>query len=413
MSRVAEKKLYEGPATLASGTTDWPRWRGPLGDGISRESNLADSWPEEGPKDLWIADVGIGYASPIAAAGRVYLFSMSDDREALTCFDANSGKIIWNQEGGPGRTSSYPGTRATPTIGGNDIITFGGAGELTCRDLATGSAKWTVNVLRETNTNALDWGTASTPLVTSDRIYVQTGQGGPVAVAVNRADGAIVWRSQAINIAGYASPILADVQGQTQLIIFGGKAAYGMDPQSGKTYWEFPWSTSWDVHATTPVYRDGKLLLTSAYGTGGVMLELSANAPPRELWRSKQVQSRFQGVIVEGDLIYANSEKTMTCVNWNTGALVWRDDADKLKLGIGGSFVRIPGDRMIALSERGQLALARVTPQGIDVSFSKRLLDGTEIWATPLVYGGRLYVKGDRELVCYDISGAASPTTKP
>jgi outer membrane protein assembly factor BamB len=409
MSRVAEKRVYDGPATLAADTTDWPRWRGPRGDGISREPNLADLWPESGPPELWAADVGIGYSSPIAAGGRVYLFSLSDDRETLTCFDANSGKIVWNNEGGPGRTKNYPGTRATPTIDGDDIITYGGAGELACRDLATGSPRWTVNILGETRTRAVDWGTASTPLVAGELIYVQTGQGGPVAVAVNRKDGSIAWRSQATNIAGYATPILADVDGNEHLIIFGGKAAYGMDPQSGNTLWEFPWSTSWDVNASTPIYRDGRLLLTSGYSSGGVMLELSATGPPRELWRSKDVESRFQPVIVEGDAIYVNSENKLTCVSWTDGRTLWRDDAGKVKLGLGGSFVRIPGDKMITMSERGKLSLVRATPAGVEVINTIQLLDGREVWATPLVYGGRLYAKGDQELVCYDIS-ASSPS---
>src|SRR5207253_400300 len=114
-TRIAAKKLYDGPTTLPSNATEWPKWRGPLGDGISREANLADKWPDSGAPLLWSADVGIGYSSPIAANGRVYLFTLNDDIETLTCFDANSGQIVWNQEGVKGRTNSYPGTRATPT----------------------------------------------------------------------------------------------------------------------------------------------------------------------------------------------------------------------------------------------------------------------------------------------------------
>jgi outer membrane protein assembly factor BamB len=407
-TRIAQKKLYDGPATLPTSSTEWPRWRGPLGDGISREENLANTWPEGGPPELWSAEVGIGYSSPIAVGGRVYLFSMNDDREALTCFDANSGRIQWNQEGGPGRTSSYAGTRATPTIDGNDIVTLGGTGELTCRDLTSGSRRWVANILGETGATALDWGTASSPLIAGSLIYVQVGQGGPVVLAINRGDGSIAWRSQALGIAGYAAPILIDVEGSPQLIIFGGKAVYGMDPQDGKTLWEHRWTTSYDVNAATPVYRDGRLFLTSAYGSGSIMLQLSRNGPPRELWRNKQVQSRFQPPILDGDMLYVNSEGTLTCLNWSDGRVLWRDAADKLKLGLGGSFVAIPGGRMITLGERGQLSLAALAPQGVTVTSRIRKIEGTQLWATPLIYAGRLYVKGEQELVCYDI---AAPVT--
>jgi outer membrane protein assembly factor BamB len=410
-TRIAQKKLYEGPSTLPASATEWPKWRGPLGDGISRETDLADKWPPSGPTELWTADVGIGYSSPIAAAGRVYLFSLNDDTETLTCFDANSGRIIWNQPGGRGRTNSYPGTRATPTIDGGDIFTLGGTGDLICRDVASGNQRWTINILAETGATPLDWGVASTPLVSGNLVFVQTGQGGPVAIAVNRANGSISWRSEAQTLSGYASPILVDVEGSPQLVVFGGKRIYGMDPQDGRTLWDYQWNTSYDVHASTPIYRDGRLFLTSGYGSGSVMLQLSKNSAPKELWQSKFAQSRFQPAILDGDAIYANSEGKMTCLGWNDARLFWQDADNKLKLGLGGSFVRIPGDRMITLGERGWLTLAKITPAGIDVISTAKGVEGTQVWSMPLIYGGRLYVKGEQELVCYDIAGGG--TTQP
>lgn len=411
-TRIAQRKLYQGPTTLPANAAEWPRWRGPLGDGISREKNLAGQWPKDGPTELWSAEVGIGYSSPVAASGRVYLFSLNNDRETLTCFDANSGQINWSEEGGRGRTSSYPGTRATPVIDGNDIITFGGTGELTCRDATTGAQRWQVNILNETGATALDWGTASSPLVAGNFVYVQVGQGGPVALAINRSNGAVAWRSAASGIAGYASPILADVEGSQQLIVFAGKAVYGLEPQSGKTLWEHRWSTSWDVNASTPIYRDGRLFLTSGYGSGAVMIELSRNAPPKELWRNNQAQSRFQQAVLDGDSVYLNSEGTFMCVNWFDGKMRWKDDENKLKLGLGGSFARLADGRIISLGERGRLSLANATEAGLNVISGASILDGAQIWATPLVYGGRLYVKGEQEFVCYDISNGQSPSTQ-
>jgi outer membrane protein assembly factor BamB len=411
-SRIAQRKIYDGRATLPANATEWPKWRGPFDDGISRETNLADKWPADGPPEFWSAEVGIGYASPVAAGGRVYVFSMSDSTETLTSFDANSGRIIWNQEGGRGRTSSYPGTRATPAIDGNDIITLGGAGELACRDVATGDPRWKVDILDATGATALDWGTASTPLVIGSLIYVQVGQGGPVAVAINRADGSIAWRSEVKGIAGYAGPVLADVVGESQLIVFGGKAVYGMDPQTGKTLWQHQATTSWDVNAATPIYRDGRLFLTSAYGSGAFMLELSADGPPRSIWQNQQAQSRFQPPTLDGDSVYLNSEGAFMCLNWADGKIRWKDDDNKLKLGLGGSFIRLSDDRIISLGERGRLSLARATPQEFSVISGASILDGAQIWAMPLIYGGRLYVKGEQDFVCYDISKAGPATTQ-
>lgn len=410
-TRIAQKTVYQGAATLPAGTEDWPRWLGPSGDGISRETNLAQRWPDDGPAELWSAEVGLGYAGPIAAGGRVYVFSMNETKESLTCFDANSGRIVWSQPGGGGRTRSYPGTRATPAIDGNDIVTFGGAGELTCRDLATGSPRWTTNVLDATNTTAQDWGTASSPLIDGSRIFVQGGQGGSVALAINRADGSILWQSEATGIGGYAHPILAEVEGTRQLIVFGGKAVYGMNPDDGKTLWSEPWNTPYDVHATTPVYRDGHLFVSSAYGVGAMMLKVTASGASRQ-WVKKDVQSRFQPAILDGDALYVHSEGKMMCLSWPDGKPLWTDGNNTLKLGIGGSFVRLPGGRMIALGERGLLSLARATPEKLEVISAAPVLDGAEIWAMPLVYGGRLYLKGEQELICYDISAAAGPAAQ-
>jgi outer membrane protein assembly factor BamB len=412
-TRIAAKRLYTGAATLPGDARDWPHWLGPDRNGISRDTNLAERWPEDGPTELWSADVGRGFASPVAAGGRVYVFSMNDDVETLTCFDANSGQIVWSKEGAAGRTRSYPGTRATPAIDGDDIFTLGGTGELTCREVATGDARWSVDILDETGTTPLDWGMASSPLVDGNRVYVQAGQGGSVALALDRGTGSIVWKSEATGIGGYAHPVLVDVDGTRQLIVFAGKAVMGLNPEDGKTRWREPWTTSYDVHASTPVYRDGNLFVTSAYGTGAGMFKITASGASR-LWEKKDVQSRFQPAILDGDALYVNSEGTLMCLSWPDGYVRWKDEDKALKLGVGGSAVRLPDDRMIALGERGRLSLALATPDKLEVISSAQVLDGAEIWAMPLVYGGRLYLKGEQEVVCYDISaGDAAGATQP
>jgi outer membrane protein assembly factor BamB len=400
-THIAQRKLYEGPATRTAAVEDWPAWRGPRGDLISRET-LPDRLPEGGPRQLWAADVGLGYSSPIAAAGRVYLFSMNGGKETLTAFDANSGTIVWSDEGGEGWTSSYVGTRATPSIDGDRIYTYGGQGVLICRNLADGKPRWTLNVLAETGSKPQQWGAASSPLVAGNLVYVQSGQGGAVAVAVDKLSGKVAWKSQATGAGGYAHPILADVAGAKQLIIFGGTTTYGMDPQSGRTLWEYPWQTSFEVNSSTPIYRDGKLFVTSEYDHGCIQLALSPSGATR-VWENKNILGKFQGAILDGDYLYANSAGTIVCVAWADGTLKWRASDPKMRLGIGGAIVR-SGDKLLAMTERGKLILARATPDGIQsLGQAEEVVEGKEVWATPLLYGGRVYVKGAQELVCLEI----------
>jgi outer membrane protein assembly factor BamB len=398
--------------SLTGAVEDWPRWRGPREDGISRETGIVSQLPPGGPPQVWSADVGIGYSSPVAVGGRLYLFTLVQGKETLTAFDAGSGQILWSDESaGPAWKTRYPGTRATPVVEGDAIYTYGGGGELTCRDLASGKPRWTVNILKTTGSEPLGWGQGSSPLLVGDLMYVQSGQGGAIAVAVKKGDGSVAWQSEARGVGGYAHPILADVSGQQQLVVFGGKAVFGMDPASGKTLWQQPWETNFDVNAATPVYRDGHVFVSSEYNKGCMMLRLTPGGAEK-LWENKEVQSKVNGMILDGDHLYANSSGTIKCMSWPDGKIAWSAADSSLRLGAGGSIVRVGNDRLLAMSDRGKLTIARATPEKIEVLGQSQLLDGREVWATPLLYGGRLYAKGDTELVCFDLTGKSAPQTQ-
>jgi outer membrane protein assembly factor BamB len=350
----------------------------------------------------------VGHSSPVAVDGRVYLFHLVGSQDHLTCFEAETGTVVWDQWYGGGWTGNYKGTRATPVVekdedGEGRIYTLGGAGQLVCRELKTGRGVWSLDVLKATNGRPLDWGAASNPLVVGDRIYVQGGEGGAVALAVDKISGRPLWQSQAREKAGYAPVVLADVDGETQLVVVGGKAVYGMDPEKGRTLWRVPWETSYDVNAATPVYRDGHLFVTSEYGHGCMMVRLEGRGA-RKLWEKKDIQSKFPAPILVGDYLYANSAGTMKCMSWPDGKVVWECRDRKLDLGPGGNLLRV-GDNFITLSERGRLSLVHATGEGVKRVAQEQLFDAREVWATPVLYGGRLYAKGGEEFVCLDLGG--------
>lgn len=401
IARTATVTLLLG-SSLAFGE-DWPRWRGPQGDGISRETGLLDKWPASF-KPVWSAEVGNGYAGPVANNGRVYLFSLVNKKDTLTCYDAQSGNVVWSESYDGGWTGSYAGTRATPNIDGDRIYTYGGTGDLTARLLASGKEIWRLNTLRETKSQPQRWAQASNPLIDGDLIYVQNGSGTTAAVAVDKNTGKIAWKSQAGSSGSYAHPVLADVQGKKQLIVFAADGPIGMEPASGKTLWQQEWKVRTEVNASDPIYRDGHLFLTSAYGKGALMLELSSTGA-KKLWENPEVTGRFQPAILDGEHLYVNSEATLKCLKWPARQVLWSTPAnEKNLLGIGGSMVRFGGDKMILLSQSGRLTLAKVTPQGFErISDIPNFLEGREIWATPAIYNGKLYAKGDKELVCVDI----------
>ena len=383
---------------------DWPGWLGPDGTGISRETGVAEQWPQGGPKRLWSKKVGLGHSSPVAADGRVYLFHLAGNEDHLTCFEADSGKVVWDQSYRGGWTGPYKGTRATPLIekDANRIYTYGGAGHLVCRELDTGKPVWAFDVLKSTGNRPLEWGQASSPLLVGNVLYVQAGDGGPVAVAVDKHKGQPLWQSQARDKAGYAHIIHVEVEGAPQLVVFAGKALYGINPKDGKTLWREPWQTSYDVNAATPVYRENHLFVSSEYNHGCMMLKLDGKGA-KKLWERKDVQLKFQPPILDGDHLYANSAGTIKCMSWPDGKIVWQATEKKTRLGPGGSMLRV-GNKLITLSEQGKLSLVHAEPQGFKLLAQTELFDGSEIWSTPLLYDGKLYAKGQDEFVCLEVS---------
>jgi outer membrane protein assembly factor BamB len=390
---------------------EWPQWRGPRDDGIVREEKIAESWPKEGPRKLWQKDIGVGFASPVAAGGKVYAFAMVGPTDTLYCFDAAKGAELWKQtyktklQGQMPReslTRDWTGTRASPVIEGDKIYTYGFSGDLVCRELADGKLVWHTNILAETGATPITWAQSSNPTIDGDVIYVQGGKGGALAVAVNKKDGSMIWKAEEA-LGGYAKVTVADVAGQKQLIVFGGKALYGLSPVDGKTLWSEPYETDYDVNAATPIYRDGKLLVTSSYSQGRITLyELTATGV-KKVWSNKELKMRFQPPIVEDGYIYGvdGDPGTIKCLKWDDGSRVWQGD----RISQGGSIVKV-GDKLIAMSQTGKVILARATPQKYEkISEADLVARTNNAWSTPLVYQGMLYVKGRNELACYDIAG--------
>lgn len=401
---IAALSAVAAPSTARAEAEDWPKWLGPRGDNISREK-IADQWPADGPKRLWEAEVGEGHASPVAQAGKIYLFTLEGGQEFLTCFDANTGEVAWKQGHRIEKAADYPGTRATPTIEGERVYTLGEAGDLTCRALADGKEVWRTNVLKETGAKMLGWGSASSPLIVGERIYVQTGESGPIAVAVDKSDGKVLWKSEAKNKAGFASLVYADIQGKPQIIIFAGKGLGGLDPETGKTIWADDFATRYDVNAATPIYHDGRVLFTAEYDTGRAAMYAVSGKQAKKVWQNKNLKSKFQPVILDDGFVYGNDGGTPVCIRWDDGKVAWRAEEQNLRLGAGGSLVRVGDDKLITMSERGRLSLLRANPKGYKLSGQVQLFDADQIWASPLVYDGKLYCKGRDEFVCLDVSG--------
>lgn len=404
---IAGALACAGAATTVR-AEDWPQWRGPRLDGISRETGLLQKWPQGGLKEVWSKQVGegySGYSSPIAKDGKVYLFASAGANDSLMAFDAKNGDPLWAQTYPTSYTklpAGFEGARATPTIDGSRIYTYGQGADLAAWNLADGKPAWRLNVLEQTGQKQIvEWGAASSPLIVGERLYVQSaGTNGPVVVAVNKGSGKIAWQSEARGKSGYAMCVLAD----KQLVAFGGTAVWGIDPQSGKTLWQEAWQTQYDVNAAMPIYRDGKLFVSSDYNNGRCAMFDLSSGKAKKLWEKRDITCRFQPPILDGNALYANSEGELKCMSWPDGKILWVAKKRDVNLGAGGSLVRA-GDKLITLSEKGQLSFVQAGPQGYKLLDRADQFDADRIWATPLLYHGKLYAKGKDNLVCLQLTG--------
>lgn len=382
---------------------EWPRWRGPRGDGISREA-LPETLPAAGWKTAWRAAVGLGYASPVAYGGKVLLFYQEAGRarEVLSAYDAQSGRVLWRDgsEGGfvVGPTGGFPGTRATPAIddAGQTVTTFGGSGELVRRDLATGAQRWRINVIEQTGAENRSDGTCSSPLLAGALVYVQGGFDGPLAVAVYASTGRIAWKSALRGNSGVAPAVLMQSQGRVMLVVLAKDTVVAMDPSSGATWWTHHLPGA----GATPIVVGERLVVTTDGGRGMVALEPGVGGV-REVWSNPRMTSTFVSPIRDGEALYGNSRGTLKSLVLVDGKLNWAAPKSDFQLGFGGSLVR-SGDKLLLLGDHGLLSLARATPQGVHKLGQMQVLGGEDNWATPLLYRNRIYVRGASQLLCLD-----------
>ncbi len=391
--------------TTVAMAEDWPQWRGPRGDGISSEKNLLQQWPDGGPTRLWSIPMGDGYASPIVHKGVIYMFSQNGKIDTLTALNAKTRKNVWLPKAYETKFNGkgYPGPRATPTIDGNRIYTHGGGGDVVCRKLDDGELLWRTNVLDQTGSKPITWGSASSLLVDKKHVYAQCGKGGPTAVALDKKTGAIAWKSQASTPAGYAPIVKTTVDGAEQLLVFGGSEIIAMTPDAGKTIWTIPHETNYKINASTPVIHKGWGLFINGYKNGKTTMVELQKAGRTVKWQTTDLRTKFVTPILQDGVLYINNRGTITAANWTDGEILWKCDDKRLNLGAGGSMVRV-GDLLITLSEKGMLSLAKATPEGVEFRGQTQLFKQKNTWSTPLIYDGKLFVKGNKELVCLDIA---------
>lgn len=385
---------------------DWPAFLGKNRNGKSAEASLIEAFPAGGPSVRWRVAGGVGM-SAVVVQGEIAVTSWNaDGKQWLVALDASTGKIRWKSPMGPAyKNPMGDGPRATPTIAGNQVIGYSGEGILTVVELATGKELWRKDLMQELSAKPSEYGMSCSPLVIDDRVVVQVGAEDAMVVALAISDGRLLWKSGAGH-AGYSSPVLMDIAGSKQVVSCGGTALVGIEPDTGKVLWSYPFETDYGCNTASPVWIDGGVFISSGENHGAVLLDIKKQGGTysvSERWKSLDSKSvmrnEWQTSILLDDHLYgfdnvgaAGPVSHFSCIEAKTGKPVWQ----KSRFG-KGNVVYADGKFWITTIE-GELVIARADSKGMQELSRVELLEKNRQALT--IANGYGYLRDDKDVLC-------------
>lgn len=428
---------------------DWPQWLGPQRDGVWRENGILTKFPAGGPKVRWRTPIGEGYSGPAVASGKVYITDRvlakdamnpanAFDRktrvpglERILCLNEADGKILWKHEYECTYQISYgAGPRTNPVVSGGKVYTFGAMGQLYCYDADNGKVVWSKDLLKEYVKVPPMWGFSGNPLVDGDRLICLVGGKGSVAVAFNKDTGKEVWKALTAAEPGYAPPMIFEIDGKRQLILWHPESVNSLDPETGNVYWTQRYNKKKQLQAgmsipTPRLYKD-KLFFTNFY-EGSLMLQVKGIEQPKVLWQiqgrsvmpedTEALHSVMVTPVFKSDYIYGvDSYGELRCIEAATGKRIWSTHKPVTGESTrwGNAFIVEQGDRFILFNELGDLIIAKFSPKGYEEIDRARILEATNtmapprgrrvIWSHPSFANRSVYARNDKEIICVSMA---------
>lgn len=400
---------------LPAGTqgADWPEWRGPSRTDVSAEKGLLSSWPEGGPKQLWtFTSAGSGYSGFSVVDGKLFTMGTRGDKEILMALDAVKGIELWTAPLGPILDNGWGnGPRGTPTVHEGYLYALGGRGNLVCLKASGGSQVWERS-MQSLGGKTPGWGYTESPLVDGDKVLCTPGGRNGAIAALNKKTGEVIWQSKDFTDgAQYSSLIIAEHDGVRQYVQLTMEHVVGVAAKDGSVVWISPWPGRTAV-IPTPIYHDGQVYVTSGYGAGCKLLKLGAGKEPALVYprdQMKVMKNHHGGVVKVGDHLYGYSDGAgWVCQEFKTGKMVWSEEN---RLGKGA--LSAADGKLYCLDEReGTVVLVEASPGGWKEHGRFKLSPLSKIrsrqggiWTHPVVSNGRLYLRDQDIIFCYDIKG--------
>jgi outer membrane protein assembly factor BamB len=392
----------------------WPTWRGPNRDGISKETGLLQKWPDEGPPLVWqVKGLGRAYSSVAISGGKIFTLGSRRRSTDLIALDLETGKEVWRANVGGGSPN------CTPTVDGGLVYALGRNGDLICAKTSDGSIVWKKNFSRDFGGRMMSgWGYSESPLVDGDRLICTPGAGDAMIAALDKKTGKVIWKAEMPDDVGrrgrdgaaYSSIVISNAAGVKQYVQLTGKGMISVDAKDGKTLWTYNRVANGTANIPTPIVTGDYVFCSSGYGTGAALLKVvkdgsSLKAEEVYFLRSQILQNHHGGMVLVDGHVYCghgHGQGFPICVELKSGKVKW------------GGRIRGPGERSAAVVyadghlyfryENGVMALIEATPKEYRLhgSFKLASVNGPS-WPHPVVFGGKLYLRDNDTLMCYDV----------
>jgi outer membrane protein assembly factor BamB len=378
---------------------DWPCWRGADGTNVSQERG----WSSQGAGEpLWTAQVGRGHSSVAVRAGRLYTQGFDEEHgvDRYSCLDAATGEERWRFEV-PAELDANGhggGTHATPAVADGVVYTSERQGVVRALDAATGKCLWARDLVADHGAKPTDYGFGGSPLVAGELVLVNAAR----VFALERAGGRTIWASEDLG-AYYSTPALCRVGGVESVASFTRPGLYVLELATGAVRHLFPFKKGeTSVSASTPVVVDAaRLFISSGYGHGAALVDFAGPAPVAR-WETKAMRTQLSGCVLVEGCLYGFDETLLKCLDLE-GKERWRTR------GLGMGALTAADGRLIVSSGNGELVVVAAEPAKYRELSRRRVLIGSTFWASPVLCGGRVYMRsGEGELVCLDHRAATN-----
>ena len=377
--------------------SSWPQFGGPHRDFTLAAGALPNAWPEHGPAVVWKRPLGDGYSGIAVDGGILYTLYEKHDQDSVIALDAKTGKTLWEHALSRKTSRSLnldngPGPHSTPLVVNGRVFAVNTVGRLASLDAKTGAATWESD-LWEQYGGVLDRGYGASPMAWKDLIILPIGGRGHAVMAFHQKDGTVAWQ-HGDSKATFSSPMLIQLGNITQMVVFCGDEVVAFNPDNGDTQWTFAHKTDYGLNIALPTYgSDGIMVLSSAYSGGSRGLQLTwtgSRTEVKELWAHKRLRLHHNNALRIGDVVYASSgdfgPAPLTAVNVKDGKILWQDR------GLGKCSLIGAGDRVLLLSEDGELAIADLSPTGMKI-LSRAQVAQNRSWTAPSVVDGVAFIR--------------------